>query len=701
MKKKLLLIILPLFLITLSILVFAGTLTPTVSNTTTGSLYTINDIYNFVKNNTTPGTHNVTTSSSPTATTSISVSQLYITLANLIDPKYIITGTSVLGVTGDFASTTSLVNTLSASSSSLSPFSYNSHYSYSLEDVWNLIQNTTTTPSVRTTTSNNPFSVTTHSLADIYTALTTLITPQTLKYQQSYLGVQGRAYSREVVHYKMNDMSGTTVVDSSGNGNNATALANTSSMTTSGKINTALSLTGTKINTPVISLGTSAVSFSWWFKVNSFSGDIKILFTSDNLGGVAVGGTSSGYPWTNGRLVSWSSVGQIIGTTNLSAGVWYYATLVSDGTTGELFLNGVSEGTSASTWAGLNDAIIIGSRTYDGEYNFLGSIDDFRIYNNVKLSQANINAIYNGGNGTESKQSFGVVSVPSTPTAPTASAGNTQATVTFTAPSSNGLAISGYTVTSIPAGGTDTNAGTTSLTHTITGLTNGTSYTFTVVATNGFGNSSASAQSNAIIPVVTCSSITDEPTCTGTSVCTSNTISCGSFDEGSCPSHSGCYVTYNTGASCTLLDETSCNTNANASLGCTAGYDSGNSDCSGFDESTCNSYSPQGCSAGYNSGNSECSNLGDEATCSSYTSLGCSVNYNSGSGDCSGFDEPTCNGTSGCSFSYDNSTCSGSYSYSTYSGCSGTYSYSTYNGCSGTYTQFTGCGGSYFSCTAI
>lgn len=81
---------------------------------------------------------------------------------------------------------------------------------------------------------------------------------------------------------------------------------------------------------------------------------------------------------------------------------------------------------------------------------------------------------------------------PGSPTGATATAGNAQATVTFTAPVSNGgSAITGYTVTSNPAGGVDSNAGTTGLTHTITGLTNGTAYTFTVTATNAAGTSAA------------------------------------------------------------------------------------------------------------------------------------------------------------------------------------------------------------------
>ncbi len=90
---------------------------------------------------------------------------------------------------------------------------------------------------------------------------------------------------------------------------------------------------------------------------------------------------------------------------------------------------------------------------------------------------------------------------PGPPTAVAATAGNGQATVSFTAPASNGgSTISGYSVTSNPSGGVDNNAGTTSLSHLVTGLTNGIAYTFTVTATNSSGTGPASAPSNSITP---------------------------------------------------------------------------------------------------------------------------------------------------------------------------------------------------------
>lgn len=105
------------------------------------------------------------------------------------------------------------------------------------------------------------------------------------------------------------------------------------------------------------------------------------------------------------------------------------------------------------------------------------------------------------GTGSESIKSATITpraSVPGAPTAVSAVRGNTVATVSFTPPVSNGgTAIIGYTVTSSPGGKTATD---TASPLTVTGLTNGTSYTFTVKATNAIGSSVASVASNAVVP---------------------------------------------------------------------------------------------------------------------------------------------------------------------------------------------------------
>ena len=97
----------------------------------------------------------------------------------------------------------------------------------------------------------------------------------------------------------------------------------------------------------------------------------------------------------------------------------------------------------------------------------------------------------------------GASTAPGAPGIGTATAGNEQATVAYTAPAYNGgSVITGYTATAIPGGisGSLSQAG--SGTITVSGLTNGTGYTFTVTATNAINTGAASAASNSVAPVI-------------------------------------------------------------------------------------------------------------------------------------------------------------------------------------------------------
>jgi Glycine rich protein/Fibronectin type III domain len=104
------------------------------------------------------------------------------------------------------------------------------------------------------------------------------------------------------------------------------------------------------------------------------------------------------------------------------------------------------------------------------------------------------------GDGPLSKSSNPVTPVgpPDRPTGAVAIAGNGQANVSFLVPFSRGSPIENYTVTVQPGGETVTGTGPPM---TITGLANGTTYTFTVTATNALGTSPPSAPSNPVTPI--------------------------------------------------------------------------------------------------------------------------------------------------------------------------------------------------------
>ena len=92
---------------------------------------------------------------------------------------------------------------------------------------------------------------------------------------------------------------------------------------------------------------------------------------------------------------------------------------------------------------------------------------------------------------------------PGAPTAVTATP-RRRGVVTWTAPNNGGSTISSYTVTPYVGGVAQTPTTVTgnppAPSATVTGLTNGTTYTFTVTATNAVGTGPASAPSNVVTP---------------------------------------------------------------------------------------------------------------------------------------------------------------------------------------------------------
>jgi len=148
--------------------------------------------------------------------------------------------------------------------------------------------------------------------------------------------------------------------------------------------------------------------------------------------------------------------------------------LSSEPTTWTVFADGTSTSTAA-TVTGLSN----------------GSSYDFR----VKA----VNGIGTSVASSTASATPTVPTVPAAPTIATAIAGNTSASVAFTPGGNGGSAITGYVATSSPGGFTGSGA---SSPITVSGLTNGVSYTFTVTATNAIGTSVASSASNSVTPSI-------------------------------------------------------------------------------------------------------------------------------------------------------------------------------------------------------
>ncbi len=159
-------------------------------------------------------------------------------------------------------------------------------------------------------------------------------------------------------------------------------------------------------------------------------------------------------------------------------------TLVGAGATGTIASVSASSGSSVN----VNIASISGNGTI--RVNLNGST-------NIVDGVGNPVPSYSSG----STHTVAVPTAPGVPTIGTATAGDGQATVTFTAPGDGGSPITTYTATANPGGITGSCAGPTACAITVGSLTNGTAYTFSVTATNGAGTGSASGASNSVTPM--------------------------------------------------------------------------------------------------------------------------------------------------------------------------------------------------------
>jgi hypothetical protein len=202
-------------------------------------------------------------------------------------------------------------------------------------------------------------------------------------------------------HWKLDEGSGTTTADSSGNSHNGVV---SGASWTAGKANGALSFSGagTGVVTPAISLG-NAFSISVWVNPAALSqgGYVRIAETRYDRGlylGVNAAGTKYKFI-VNAGVGAGGSCGAAYGCAEggtITAG-WHLVTATYDGTAGKLYLDGALVATDTFTApASANLPLYIGRLYSTNGYGWNGKMDDIRLYNKA-LTEAEVAALYNAG----------------------------------------------------------------------------------------------------------------------------------------------------------------------------------------------------------------------------------------------------------------------------------------------------------------
>ncbi len=194
-----------------------------------------------------------------------------------------------------------------------------------------------------------------------------------------------------VAAYGFNEVSGTTAIDASGNGNNGTISGAT--RTASGKYGGALIFNGTNAvvtisNSASLDLTTGMTIEAWLNPsvVNTAWRDV-IYKGKDNyyLEGTSM---SAGVPGIGGTFGTSDQV--LYGAVALPTNTWTHLAATYDGTTTRLYVNGAQVASQAQTGAiaTSTNPLQIGGDSFYGQF-FQGTIDEVRIYN-VALTAAQI-----------------------------------------------------------------------------------------------------------------------------------------------------------------------------------------------------------------------------------------------------------------------------------------------------------------------
>lgn len=192
-----------------------------------------------------------------------------------------------------------------------------------------------------------------------------------------------------VGHWKFDEGSGTSALDSSASGNNG-ALINGPTWT-AGKIGQGLSFDGFNdyVNTGIGNLpSTNALqTFSLWVYRRNGTNGVPLSIGGNSCNVLYFRGDGTMYKCGDSPVVS--------PNVSVSNNVWTHIVYTFDGTTNKLYKNGSLNGSSAIAHdAGAITNSNIGKRSIGSPYEFDGIIDDVRVYSRA-LSAADILELFN------------------------------------------------------------------------------------------------------------------------------------------------------------------------------------------------------------------------------------------------------------------------------------------------------------------